>query len=83
MDYLEAGFNKFLVRKKIDSGPKNYLEDEASLNIEQARPTMFIRTGQSADRPIVGEKEGAVFYEKDTGKLYFWDNTTWKSVTAS
>lgn len=46
-------------------------------------PTKFIKTGQSAEKPIEGGKVGEVYFERDTKKLKIWNGNAWVSFTGT
>lgn len=86
-NYEALGFDKFLTRK---SGPKSesVLEDSSSNNIEQLSGNLdgvvkFVRIGLEKDKPITGEKGGAIYYATDTKKFWLWDGDNWYSEVLS
>lgn len=85
--YEDVGFDNFLTRR---SGPRSesVLEDNSSNNIEQLSGNLdgvvkFVRIGLEENRPITGEKEGAIYYAFDTKKLWLWDGIAWYSEVFS
>lgn len=78
--------DKFLTRKK--DSPRIQMEDESSLETEQFGGTVegtvkFIRTGIESDKPIQGERAGAIYYATNTKKLWIWTGTEWLSEVFS
>jgi hypothetical protein len=59
--------------------------DKTKTEIEDLKqyPVRFIRAGQSAERPVQGEKLGSIYFDKDTKKLKIWDGNSWVSFTGA
>jgi hypothetical protein len=44
-------------------------------------PTVRMRSGLAADRPVSGDAAGDFYYATDTHALSIWDGDSWESVT--
>lgn len=87
ISYENLGFDNFLSRKSRPMTSTN-LEDITSLNTDQFGGSIdgtvkFVRVGLSGDKPIEGEKAGAIYYETDTKKFFLWTGVEWLSEVLS
>ena len=76
---------KNLIRDIIEKDHKYIFQDEIFTDVVKSRHVgegvRYLRSGDVADRPEEGEKEGATYYAIDENKLYNWDGDAWQTAT--